>query len=39
MGLHIGEQEIELAALMIMRDDSPRNPLQPFNPVGIGIGV
>src|SRR5436305_9600421 len=37
MGLHIRKQEVELAALMIMRDHSSRDAPEPFNAVGTGI--
>ena len=37
MPLHIREQKREIAALMIMCHDSPRDSPEPFNPVGIWI--
>jgi hypothetical protein len=37
MGLHICEQESEIAPLMIMRDYSSRDAPEPFNAVRIGI--
>jgi hypothetical protein len=37
MGLHIGEQKIEISALMIMRDHSSRDPPELLNTVSIGI--
>src|SRR5712691_2452335 len=37
MGVHIRKQELEIAALMIMRDHPPRDAPEPFNTVGIGI--
>jgi len=37
MGLHVREQKIKMAALMVMRDHSSRDATEPFNTVGIGI--
>ena len=37
MGLHIREQDLEIAALMIMRDRASRDPPEPLNTVSIGI--
>ena len=37
MGLDIRKQEVEIAALMIMRDHSSRDAPEPLNTVGIGI--
>jgi len=37
MGSHIREQEIEVAALMVMRDHSSRDLPKPLNTVSIGI--
>ena len=37
MGLHIRDQECEIASLMSMRDHPSRDAPEPFNAVGIGI--
>ena len=37
MLLHIGEQKLKSAALMIMRHDPSRDALEPFNAVGVRI--
>src|SRR5450755_2874187 len=37
MGLHIGDQELEVMPLMIMRDHASRDTPEPFNAVGVGI--
>ena len=37
MLLHIGEQQLKRAAVMIMRHDPSRDPPEPFNAVGVRI--
>src|SRR5712691_3280855 len=37
MSLHIREQELKIAALMIMRHVPSRDPPEPLNAIGIGI--